>query len=70
MPRKEIYGLNDDMLTWVTKESNNRYIEELSTSFAKRLDHETLIEISEKVQTELDSLEMISVPKTSMDQIN
>jgi len=70
IPGNQISGLDDEMLAWITEESNSRYIEELSASFVRQLDNQTLNEIPEDVENELDRLEMASVPKTSMKQMN
>ena len=70
IPGNQISGLDDEMLAWISEESNSRYIEELSASFARQLDNQTLNEIPEDVENELDRLEMASVPKTSMKQMN
>ena len=70
IPGNQISGLNDEMLAWVTEESNERVLEEISTSFLQSLDDITLSEIPEDVQKELDQIEKDSIPKTSVKQMN
>ena len=38
IPGSMISGLNDESLEWICSESGERYISELSASFAKELD--------------------------------
>ena len=49
VPNNEISGLSEEMLTWVTSESGDRYITELTKSFEDELNQ---IEVYEDLNEE------------------
>lgn len=67
VPGGMISGLSDDMLEWVSKESNNRELIELSSSFVNQIlsNEREIGDISEEIDVELKKLEDESVPKST-----
>ena len=74
IPGKMISGLDEEMLEWVTHESNYRNVIELSHSFSREI-YESEISISnefpevdDSVLRELDKIESDGVPKSTARQ--
>ena len=65
-----IVGLDSEMLNWVTDESSDRMLYELSTSFLDLLNSEELpeIELDNVVVEELNKIEKECIPKSSQKQ--
>lgn len=69
IPNGEISGISTECLDWVTDESNERFITELSASFAKDLEKiEAFENVGEDVLTMLKTAESSSVPMSTQKQ--
>ena len=75
VPNNMISGLESDVLDWVTMESNERELVELSGGFLAMLNEfelseEITEELSIDIMQELDKLEKDSIPASCMKQMN
>lgn len=69
VPNQQISGLNDEMLNFVSKESGDRYVLELSDQFFEELQEtDTLPVLSATELDELTKLEKSNIPKSTLDQ--
>lgn len=70
IPNGEISGLSSEVLEWVTSESGDRYVEELSHGFLTYLNSEDdLSEVPQDVMDELNEIEKEGIPHSSMRQM-
>lgn len=72
IPNGEISGLDDEILAWVTEESNCRYVEELSGGFLSYLNNEEgdATDISQEIINDLNKIEIEGIPQSSVKQMN
>ena len=73
VPGGQISGLNDEELKWITSETFDRHLSELSDDFVRSLE-EPESDIDPKVELlnlneELKKIEIESIPKSTMDQM-
>ena len=69
IPGQQISGCGDDELEWITTESMDRYLYELSDTFVRRLDEED-IDIDAQIDEDLRKIELSSIPKSTLSQMN
>ena len=73
VPNQMISGLDDDVVNWVCEQSNNRFIEELSSTFANTLqeqeDEGCGFILSTDIEDELNEIEKASVPFSTKQQM-
>lgn len=69
IPNQQIQGLNDNELQWVTQESGERFLTELSDSFLSYLNGEENENISKAVIEELERIENDSIPRSTQKQM-
>ena len=70
IPGKQISGLDTNELEWVTEESSDRFLKELSKDFLDFLEGSTYTEIQQDILKELDELEKQGIPNSSQKQMN
>lgn len=72
IPDHQISGLDTEELEWVSEQSGDRYLEELSDGFLNYLNGEeddiSKTEISDEIQRELDLLEIEGTPQSTLKQ--
>lgn len=70
VPNNMLSGLDDEMVTWVTEESNERYLAEMTSAFIENLNQEetTYFEVPEEVDRELDRIEKEAMPTSTKKQ--
>ena len=69
IPGQQISGCGDDELEWITTESMDRYLYELSDTFVRRLDEQD-IDIDAQIDEDLRKIELSSIPKSTLSQMN
>lgn len=69
IPTNEISGLDDAGLLWISKESMDRDIYEISEEFLEMLGENEIVEISEDIEEHLKNLEKEGVPKSTQAQM-
>ena len=73
VPGRQISGNDSEGLDWITEESNERYIYELSDSFIEMLNdteyQEIPEDINEQIEAELRQLEDEALPKSTKEQM-
>ena len=71
IPNGMVSGATTDELNWITHQSSDRYISEISDSFLQYLnEEENSEEITPDIIKELNDLERECVPKSSLKQMN
>ncbi len=71
IPNGMISGLGTDELEWISVESNDRFIDEISGDFLRYLNEEEASEaITSDILKELDDLEKECIPQSSLKQMN
>ena len=69
IPEGQISGLDTETLNWVTEQSSERFISELSDGFLNFLNEEETSErVDEEILNELDELEKENTPRSSLQQ--
>ena len=71
VPGNEISGNSTEELDWITRESNDRYLYELSAAFVESLDNleDFSIDINEEIDRDLKILEGEALPKSTKEQM-
>ena len=69
-PNNIISGLDDEMVAWVTEESNERYLAEMASAVVENLNQEetTYFEVTDDVDRELDRIEKEAIPTSTKKQ--
>jgi len=70
IPNQQISGLCDEELNWVTEQSGDRYMAELSEGFLSYLNNEEKEDISEELLAELEKMETDSIPNSTQKQMD
>lgn len=70
VPNNMISGLNDEMVEWVSEQSTERYLTEITSVFMENLNEEesTYYEVPDEVGQELNRIEKESIPTSTMKQ--
>ena len=69
VPGQQVSGVDDNELKWITTESMDRYLYELSDEFVKRLEEQE-VDIDAQIDEELRKIELASIPKSTLSQMN
>ena len=68
VPGGQISGVNDEESKWISSETFDRYLYELSDDFVRSLEEQEN-DINPEVDEELKKIENESIPKSTMDQM-
>lgn len=69
IPNHQLSGNDTNELDWITQESNDRFLIELSDEFINFINDAETTSIPQSVMDELDEMERNSIPKSSMKQM-
>ena len=70
IPNQQISGLSDYELKWVTKESDERFVKELSNGFLSYLNDEENEDIPDELLAKLEKIETDSIPNSTQKQMD
>ena len=69
IPEGQVSDLDSETLTWVTEQSSEQFLSELSDGFLNFLNEEETSErVDEEILNELDELEKENTPRPSLQQ--